>query len=214
MSSQFPELDGVRLTVPDEVRERHLTVITSALRGSRPRRPRRFRMLALAAALVLALPVIALAAEDSVPGDFLYPVKRVFEPVVALFDADVMADHRVSEAEALLERRADTQVIRDHVIRAREAVADDHPVQARRLDRIEHELEARIVDQQGPSDAQTSEPDRSDGAPGDRTDDRSSGPAVPGGDTTTTIPDGDLAGPTTTAPDDRTPTTAATRRDG
>ena len=134
MSRQFPELDSVRVSVADDVRERHLAAIGNELRSAGRPRIRRFRLLAVAVALVLALPVFALAAEDAVPGDALYPIKRMLEPVVSLVDRDVAVDHRVREAEILLERDAEPRIIRDHVEQARVVVTDEHPDYAARLD--------------------------------------------------------------------------------
>ena len=134
MSRQFRELERIRLSVGEEVRERHLTAIADELRSARTPRMRRFRLLAVAVALVLALPVLAIAAEDAVPGDALYPIKRMFEPVVSLVDRDVAVDHRVREAEILLERDAEPRIIRDHVDWARVVVTDEHPEHVARLD--------------------------------------------------------------------------------
>lgn len=81
MSVSFPELDAVRVQVGAPTQERHLSVIESALRATaRPGR-RRFRLMAVAVAILLLLPVIALAAERTGPGDFLYPVRQILESV-------------------------------------------------------------------------------------------------------------------------------------
>lgn len=81
MSQQFPELERVRVEMPDEVRDRHLASISRALHGKRTGRTR-FRLLAIAAVLVLLLPVIALAAERTGPGDLLYPIRELVERVL------------------------------------------------------------------------------------------------------------------------------------
>jgi hypothetical protein len=49
---------------------------------------------------------MAVAAEDSVPGEFLYPLKQVTERVRAFVGDDVAATHRVEEAERLVIRGA------------------------------------------------------------------------------------------------------------
>lgn len=214
MSREFHELDGIRVDVAPEVRERQLGTITRALRVARAPRRRRFRLLALATAIVLALPVIALGAEDSVPGDLLYPVKRIIEPLVSVFDHDVSADHRVEEAELLFERGAEARVVQDHVALARDTIADSHPEHAERLDRVSRDLEARIIREQMGSDVP---------APGDdpaaRGDDRPSDPAEDGVDVvpdqSTTTPDGTTRDRTsTTLGDTDGPTTSEARRDG
>lgn len=77
MSRMFPELEAVRVVVEPGVRERHIRAISDSI-ASLPNPPRRrFRLLAVAVAVVLTLPVLALAAENSQPGDFLYPVREV-----------------------------------------------------------------------------------------------------------------------------------------
>ena len=162
MSRQFPQLDSVRISVGDDVRERHLTVIVDELRSARKPRVRRFRLLAIAVALVLALPVIALAADDAVPGDALYPIKRILEPVVSLVDRDVEVDHRVREAEALLERDAEPRVIRDHLEQARVVVTDEHPEHLARLDVVADQVREhadRVADTDDAASAPTDEED-------------------------------------------------------
>lgn len=87
MSAVFPELDAVRVEVSAATRERHLSAIETALASTRPRRGRRFRLMAIATAILMLLPVIALAAERTGPGDLLYPVRQVFERVADVIGA-------------------------------------------------------------------------------------------------------------------------------
>ncbi len=141
MSSRFPELDQIRLSVAENVRDRHLAAIDDAIRSAKAPRLRRFRLLVVAAALILALPVMALASDDAVPGDLLYPIKIMLEPVVSLVDPDVEVDHRVREAEGLLDRGAEPAVIRDRVERARIVVTKEHPGHVARLDLIVDRLQ-------------------------------------------------------------------------
>lgn len=141
MSTKFPELERMRLRVAAEVRERHLAAIETAIASARAPRLRRFRLLAAAAALILALPVIALASDDAVPGDILYPIKLWLEPVVSVIDPDVEVDHRVREAEVLLDREAEPDLVRDRVDRARSVVTDEHPDHVARLEVIVDRLE-------------------------------------------------------------------------
>ena len=157
MSRQFRELERIRVSVAEEVRERHLTAISDELRSARTPRMRRFRLLAVAVAMVLVLPVLALAAEDAVPGDALYPIKRMFEPVVSLVDRDVAVDHRVREAEILLERDAEPRVIRDHVEQARVVVTDEHPEHVARLDVVADQV--REDPDESATDSSASVPD-------------------------------------------------------
>lgn len=147
MSSRFPELAQARIVVSPVTRERHLFVIGAAL-SDRTRSNGHGRVLALALVLVLLVPVIALAAENSVPGDFLYPVKLVVEPIVQVFDYDAPAERRVRELEVLWERNATDEVIVQHVDIAREVVADFHPTLSDRIDRVALDLDARRADRQ------------------------------------------------------------------
>jgi len=142
MSREFPELDQARLVVDEAVKERHLAVIAAEVRAGRAPRFKRYRLLAIVTALLLLLPVIALAADDAVPGDALYPVKRMLEPVVGLFDRDVEADHRGEEGESLYEREADLDVIWQQIDRAQEVVTDRDSDHGERLRRVADELEA------------------------------------------------------------------------
>ncbi len=75
MSREFPQLDVLRVEVRPEVRERHLAAIATAVADAKPRRPR-YRLLAVAIAVVFLLPVIALAADNAQPGDLLYPIRE------------------------------------------------------------------------------------------------------------------------------------------
>lgn len=148
MSHLFPELDGARVTVGVETRERHQTAIVDALRLARSRRRSpRLRLLAIGLAGLLLIPVMALASDGAAPGDFLYPVKRVLEPVITVFDTDVVRQHRVEEVEELFDRAAEHDVIRDSIAVARDAVSPQDTRLSRRVDYIESEL-----DRIGPSD--------------------------------------------------------------
>jgi hypothetical protein len=117
----FPELASIHLTVSPAARDRHLRAIAERLSRSGPRRSRRLLAVALAATLVI--PVAAAAAEDAMPGEALYLVKRALEPVRELFEDDVAAVNRVEELETLLDRRALPQVIDRQLLEAQEAVA-------------------------------------------------------------------------------------------
>ncbi len=165
MSEHFPELERIRVTVGEEVRDRHVMVIGEAIRSARAPRSRRFRLLAVALTSTLLLPVVALAAENAVPGDLLYPIKRMLEPVVALVDRDVEVDHRVREAETLLERDVEPGIVRDHVQRARDVVTDEHPEHTERLDVVVDQLDHRSLDGGGDRPSTTT-PEPTDGTGG------------------------------------------------
>lgn len=163
MSRRFPELVTLRVSIDPDTRERHLATINVALREHRAPRFRRLRLMAVAAGLVLLIPVLALAAENSVPGDFLYRVKRLFEPVVEVVDEDVdedvRASHRIDELEELVDRRAPAEVIDRQLLDAREAASDRHHKLGDRLDRLAGEVaEQRGDDEFGVSDVDDGSP--------------------------------------------------------
>ena len=163
MSLAFPELDQIRQTVDETTRTRHLAAVSVALRERHQGFWGRGRALALALVLVLLLPVMALAAEDSVPGDFLYPLKRAVEPVVQVFDSDVPAERRVREVEVLFERDAPDDVIVRHVDVARSTVTDRHQSLSDRIDRVVHQLDVRRGDRERDANPDAVAPDK----PGD-----------------------------------------------
>ena len=142
MSEEFPELDNIKVTVDADTRGRHLASIATEIRRLRAPRVGRRRLLAVALAAVLLFPVAALAAESSVPGDFLYPVKRAVEPVLAVFNDDVVATHRVEEVERLFAREAPVEVLEDHLSEARAAVTDERHL-SDRLDHVVDEIRKR-----------------------------------------------------------------------
>lgn len=74
------KLYQTRISVDDRTRRRHLDAIEAAI-SDRVRYRRPGRALAVAVALVLAIPVMAVAADQAEPGDFLYPVRQLFQPV-------------------------------------------------------------------------------------------------------------------------------------
>ena len=79
---------------------------------------------AAAAVLVVVAPVgMAVAAEDAVPGEFLYPLKQATERVRAFVDDDIAATHRVEEAERLVVRGAPIVEITRAVERAEAATS-------------------------------------------------------------------------------------------
>lgn len=145
------------VSLADDVKAAHLSAISEAL-ASAPVVPldrvsRRRRVIAAVTAAALIGPTgLAAASGDALPGEPLYGVKQVSEQVTSLFDPDVIARHRVEEAEALamLGRRADDAITKaadavaglpeDHALRQRLAALaadrdDDDPEQDRDRDR-------------------------------------------------------------------------------
>jgi hypothetical protein len=136
-------LQVFQIEVAPAVRQRHLRQISAKI-TSAPRRRRGFALVLVGA--ILLVPLAAVAAEDSLPGELLYPVKRILEPVRALFDQEVVADHRVDELEILVARRTPRPDMELPVREAEEAVAArERPDLRQRLealiDRIEQEPE-------------------------------------------------------------------------
>lgn len=115
MSVEFPELDQVRVSVDPTTRDRHLSAIGIALRAKPGWSWRNRRLLAVALAALFLLPVLAVAAQDTVPGDLLYPIKRAVEPITRIFDQTTEAERRVEELEAMVDRRRELDAIRDQL---------------------------------------------------------------------------------------------------
>ena len=184
MSSEFPELDQVKITVSESTRERHRSTIVSALRAHSRDRRGRGRVFAFALVLVLLVPVLALASQEAVPGDLLYPIKRLVEPVVQSFDEDASVEHRVRELEVLFERDAPIGVIDHQIDVARDVVTDRYPHLRDRIDRVIHNLDLRRTDAEEPasdsdhdpagypgSDSSVAPDDRVDSSDGDEAED-------------------------------------------
>jgi uncharacterized membrane protein YgcG len=145
-------LAAYRTEIDEGVRERHLAQMGEALRAApttaAPTRlgfRRRFAT-ALAALTIVVVPVgAAVAAESSVPGEGLYPVKRVTENMRGWVDHDLIATHRVEELEVLLDRDADDEIIAETADRATIAVAelDDPGELGPRLEQAQERIRLR-----------------------------------------------------------------------
>ena len=180
-------LSGWKVPVRRQAAERHLAVIEATLDeqprptvAMRPRMPR--RLVYVTAALVIAiLPTgAAIAAEGSVPGDFLYPVKRVAESIRSVWDSDVVARHRVDELQALVDRGLDVQLLTDAIADAQhevDSLVTDHPLRDRLTDLLESDrlTDAAPTDQAPskaavPTDQAASDAAMTDAASQDPTD--------------------------------------------
>ncbi|MGB9357820.1 MAG: hypothetical protein WCC01_04610 [Acidimicrobiia bacterium] len=120
-----------RVEVAEDTKTRHIAEMGVALKAAPPAPvPTGFALRrrlagALAAVFVVVAPVgMAVAAEDSVPGDVLYPMKQVTERVRAVFDDEVEATHRVEEVERLVFLRAPRAAITRAVERAEAATSE------------------------------------------------------------------------------------------
>ena len=192
--------------VDDDVRSQHQASIASAVAAGSTtpvvahRSRRRLSTVLVTAALVVLPTGIAVAAESSIPGDVLYPVKKVTERIRAVVDEDVMAEHRIEELEKMVAADASTEVIADQIDRAVveiDRLEPDHQLGSR-LDQATAGVAAdRLVDDS---------PGRSDDGGGEAVDK----PAI----TTATTAAITNAAPTTTTstttPPDRPGTTTTT----
>ena len=163
-----------RTEVDEGTKERHIAEMSTAIRTAPPAPSStgyalRSRVAGAAAAVLVVLaPVgMAVAAEDAVPGEFLYPVKQATERVRAFVDDDIAATHRVEEAERLVVRGAPIVEITRAVERAEAATSgliEDRLLEPRlesireRL-RQQEEQERISADREG---SQSSQPDESD----------------------------------------------------
>ncbi|MCJ7781327.1 MAG: hypothetical protein MUQ27_10935 [Acidimicrobiia bacterium] len=115
------------MEVDPETRERHLAEVGAAIRTAPPAPVpagfvlRRRVAAAVAAVLIVAPAGMAVAAENAVPGDFLYPVKEITERVRSYVDQDIVATHRVQEVERLVFLRAPSHAVARAVERAESA---------------------------------------------------------------------------------------------
>ncbi len=130
--------DATWTPISEESRAAHMDAIESALDAGTLTPPprayvrRRLAIAAMAAALFVLPTGMALAAESSVPGDALFPVKKLTETVRSWVDSDVVAEHRVDELAELLSRDAPQADIIDQLDRARvevDRLATDHALQ-------------------------------------------------------------------------------------
>ncbi len=131
-----------RVEVDDDTAARQMSLIAAELGTAEPApAPGRFRrrVTALAAILAVALPGgLAVAAEGTVPGDVLYPVKLVTEQARSLIDPSVPAEHRVQEVEEMLERDVPLERVVDHLRVADRTLSTlpDHEELDRRFDHV------------------------------------------------------------------------------
>ncbi len=111
-----------------------LSTAGATTRGIVTRR-RRVRMPALVAGLMIVLPLgSAIASESAVPGDLLYPIKRLVEPIRSVVDSDIAAEHRVKELAHLIDSPASSRRVADAVSDARDAVSELPPDHQLRTD--------------------------------------------------------------------------------
>jgi hypothetical protein len=189
-----------RTEVDEVTKERHIAEMSTAIRTAPPAPSStgyalRSRVAGAAAAvLVVVGPVgMAVAAEDAVPGEFLYPLKQATERVRAFVDDDIAATHRVEEAERLVVRGAPIVEITRAVDRAEAATSGliEDRLLGPRLESIRERLRQQEEQERISADREesqsSSQPDESDSG-SDNTEPNSgqNGPGV--GLATTTAP--------------------------
>lgn len=147
-------LEGLtRFRISEEARATHIDAISEAIiaapLGAAAGRtswltPLRRRITGLLVATMTLGPAgVAFAAQGSLPGDSLYPAKRVAEHVQAVFDPSLPARHRLDEASELLARGAGSAEVAQALQEAVGAVAiapDDGSLSAA-LEALQQELE-------------------------------------------------------------------------
>jgi len=161
-------MQALRVDVETDVEDRHVAAILRELRktpaGPVPVRTsrgvRRRLVVTLVAAFALLLPAVAIAAEEAVPGDVLYPVKQSTEWARSLVDSGVAQQHRVRELEIVIERDAPIGVVADRFEASVAAVDDQAPELVQRVDRARTMVRDRygvdlgpIVSPSGPGDS-------------------------------------------------------------
>lgn len=216
----FPELEQLKTSIDPATAERHRSEITAALAAVPARRPsplaawRRW-VASVAVAGTALVPAAALASDNAVPGDALYPIKVRLEPLVRLLDGDVVAEHRVEEVETLDARDGDAALIDRLIDEARAAlIGVDAPRLTDRLDAVVARRDARDepADRPNSTDAPAERP--GDGAPTDAATTTTEHRDEPGRDTTTTVTEDTTTTTITDRPPDDATTTTVAGRDG
>lgn len=187
-----------RVEVDEVTKDRHIAEMSAALRTA-PAAPiptgfalRRRIAGAAAAVLVVVAPVgMAVAAEDSVPGEFLYPLKQVTERVRAFVGDDVAATHRVEEAERLVIRGAPLVEITRAVERAEIATSElvEDANLGSRLESVRERLRAQDERERGLQQGDEPQPNQTGGSgQGSNNAVPSHGQNDPGDGSATTVP--------------------------
>jgi hypothetical protein len=123
--------EAFSVTMTAEAVAMHEAVIAEAIRAPNvaevQRRSLRWRLRVpafLTAVAVIAPIGAAVAAESALPGDFLYPVKRITEPIISVFDTDVVAGHRIDELVRIVDSPNEVDRLSGAVDDAKDAVID------------------------------------------------------------------------------------------
>jgi len=142
-----------RLRISEELR----TVPAVVPAPTRSRSELTARVAGLVAIVVLmAFAGSGVASQAAIPGDPLYPVKRLTEPFLAVFDDDLAATRRVDELVVIIADNDRADRVDRAIIDARDAVdglAGDHPLRGE-LDRIVDRTTDRLNTDVVPDDAE------------------------------------------------------------
>jgi hypothetical protein len=203
--STTSRLRALRIDVDPDVAERQTVAMLSELRAAplvsspvpvrTPRRARRRLVATLAATFALLVPVAAFAAEDTVPGDFLYPVKQSTEWARSLVDRGVAQQHRVQELEIVVDRGAPIAVITERFDASVAVVDEQESELMRRVEEARERVRERygvdlvpMVSGARDRDSSTGDPDPGNrGTPGSGSESRfGDGATDPSESTTTT----------------------------
>lgn len=162
-------LASLRIDMPTQTAGIHLVAIRRELVDPGPvvtplrRTPRRRLVAVLAAVFVLLLPAAAIASDDAVPGDVLYPVKRSAEWAWSFVDPGVRARHRVEELETVIARNAPLDEVSARLADAEAALTDGEETEL--LPRLERARD-RVRAQYGPGGSQQGSGGSSGAGPG------------------------------------------------
>lgn len=148
MTQLSERLADLRVEMSETTEAMHVAAIQREL--MLPPRPepvsrgsRRRLAVVLVSAMVLLLPAAAIASEDSVPGDLLYPVKRSAEWGWSFVDSEVAARHRVEELEIVLVRGDPPEDVRARLSDAEAAADNASPDLVRRLEQAREQVRVR-----------------------------------------------------------------------
>jgi len=145
-SNLHDRMANLRIENSPDMAERQIAAIRTELVTPAPvtvparRRLNRRPVFALIAAVILLLPAAAIGAENTVPGDVLYPAKRATEWFRSFVDDDVAARHRVEELENVLRRGEPIDVVTDLLTKTEEAVEDAPPALVQRVERVRERI--------------------------------------------------------------------------
>lgn len=194
---QRDRLAGLHIEIDEAVESRHLDAVAQELRHPsatvRFKPARRIKVATLVAgAILMVLPAAALAAEDAVPGDLLYPIKRATERVWLIVDPNIDAKHRIEELETVVDREAPADEVGDRLTDAEQTVRNrDVPTDL--LDRLDTVRDRVSTDDNDDTPQEPETTDSRDGSATDRVTTTTTPPT-----TTSSLPPRDRPEPTTT----------------